>query len=95
MAPRDGSQERTGTPDTVEKGLATINTLRYALTLSSDGFVIISVFWNNGVAYHRYRIGVKAFVEKVSPTSDFASILGPSAWLSLRQEFPLQSAGLC
>lgn len=30
MAPRDGSQERTGTPaDTVEKGMATINTLRY------------------------------------------------------------------
>lgn len=44
MAPRDGSQERTGTPDTVEKGLATINTLRYVLTLFSDGFIVISVF---------------------------------------------------
>ena len=30
MAPRDGSQDRISTPDTVEKGMATINTLRYA-----------------------------------------------------------------
>ena len=29
MAPRETSQERTNTPDLVEKGFATINTLRY------------------------------------------------------------------
>ena len=29
MAPRETSQDRTNTPDLVEKGFATINTLRY------------------------------------------------------------------
>ena len=29
MAPRGESQDRTNTPDPVEKGFATINTLRY------------------------------------------------------------------
>lgn len=29
MAPRDGSQERINTPDAVEKGIATVSTLRY------------------------------------------------------------------
>ena len=34
MAPKEGSQEPSSTPDTVEKGMATINTLRYTKRLS-------------------------------------------------------------
>lgn len=37
MAPREGSQEPSSTPDTLEKGMATINTLRYTKHLSPNG----------------------------------------------------------
>lgn len=33
MAPRDTSQDRISTPDPVEKGIATLSTLRYVLNL--------------------------------------------------------------
>lgn len=36
MAPRETSQDRTDTPDTVEKGMATISTLRYVRRAISD-----------------------------------------------------------
>ena len=35
MAPRDASQDRTNTPDPVEKGIATLGTLRYVSNLDS------------------------------------------------------------
>ena len=35
MAPRDASQDRASTPDPVEKGIATIGTLRYVLSLEA------------------------------------------------------------
>ena len=72
MAPRDGSQERTSTPDTVEKSIATINTLRYtkktpyfpnAYRLSN---FLSHIMVTTLVADGHVRIGVKAFVEKVS-----------------------------
>lgn len=73
MAPRDGSQERTSTPDTVEKGMATINTLRYTKTPSRDGvdgiLILHVVFSSVADIVVFFRIGVKAFVEKVGRLS--------------------------
>ena len=53
------------------------------------------MFWINGVADQRYRIGVKAFVEKVSPTYDFAKHFGTQRLTFAAPRIPLQSAGLC
>lgn len=36
MAPRDVSQDRTITPETIERGIATISTLRYGMRKSME-----------------------------------------------------------
>lgn len=55
MGVQDPSQEASGTPDPVEKGFATLNSIRYAPK---------SLFWPSSPTYV-LRIGVKVFVEKV------------------------------
>lgn len=63
MAPRDPSHEPNETPDPIEKGFATFATLRYEFRIAGYTVTIANVY---GEANMCYRIGVKAFVEKVS-----------------------------
>lgn len=56
MAPRESSHEPTSTPDPVEKGFATLATLRYVRMWRA--------IWGDETD-QECRIGVKAFVEKV------------------------------
>ena len=52
MAPREASQERSNTPDTVEKGMATINTLRYTQDLYLVfRLVIVPMIYQTSVLY--------------------------------------------
>lgn len=63
MAPRAGSVDQTGTPEPVEKGIATINTLRSA---PEKPKIVVALYQRiDQIAYIVFRIGVKAFVEKV------------------------------
>lgn len=69
MAPKDGSQERNSTPDVVEKGMATINTLRYAEKkrphINKKNNAQCNALFITFQSLTFSRIGVKAFVEKV------------------------------
>lgn len=67
MVPRDGSQDRIGTPDAVERGIATIHTLRWVWTRDKFTPLPITEVRDIGrVTDDTFRIGVKAFVNKVS-----------------------------
>jgi hypothetical protein len=57
MAGGDHSQEAVGSPAPVERGFATLNSLKYGLTGT--------LLWRLSVDQNASRIGVKAFVEKV------------------------------
>ena len=67
MAPRDTSQDPSEAPVPVEKGFATLATLRYVLgtCISTPGISIWDL--EDLELMHNGRIGVKAFVEKVEP----------------------------
>ena len=86
MAPRDISQDRKDTPDPVEKGLASVSTLRYVVSKQQKSFRGRKV--RKWVADCGFRIGVKAFVEKVSFTGvpcDYSFVFGETFIPKLRR----------
>lgn len=58
MAPRDVSQDASGSQDVPEKGFATLATLRY-------GDKHLLSYMNNSILNDSNRVGVKPFIEKV------------------------------
>ena len=70
MAPRDTSQDPSEAPVPVEKGFATLATLRYVLDICLP---LPAQPESRGSRTDWRRIGVKAFVEKVRLSLRFAS----------------------
>lgn len=68
MGVRDSQGEAVGTPDPVEKGFATLNTIRYvAGPLQISSRPSLTRFSSVACANNGHRIGVKAMVQKVRP----------------------------
>lgn len=68
MGGPEGLQEASGTPDTSEKGFATLNSLRYA-PKKHVGAIARWSKCEHGILTFFHRIGVKAFVLKVRNTT--------------------------